>query len=321
MVSQCRADDLERLRSSKRKCRQRRIGERDGNGDGYEVAQPKPKRKRKPLRIPTNAEQSELLHVAIEDELVTRGFKGCALKQELRNYEHVFSATRARHLHALNPYAGVKWATALADAIAEQGGKGTLWTVTIISDDWMIDPYRQGSLERTLRFLLRRMRPAARRGLRGVSYLLQADFALRRHVFHHRLCIEIHWHGVVWATADQIEAIKRRFPANQFGADGFDAEETDDLTGWLGYATKDTRLGYSTVKNLELCPRSRRWKEWFQHREAISGPKRQWLLAMMGDLTKPELCSASGSGLAVLREAKRLARERGYRATTSRHAK
>jgi hypothetical protein len=313
MIGQFKIEDIKRPSSSQRKCRCRRIGEHDDDGEGDKVGQPKPKRKRKPLKIPTNAEQSEFLQKAIEKELVTRGFKGCALKQELRDYEHVFSASRARQLHALNPYAGAKWAKAVDEAIAERGSEGTFWTVTIVSDDWMIDPNREGSLERALRFILRRMRAVARRGLRGVSYLLQADFALRRHVFHHHQCIEIHWHGVVWATADQIKAVKRRFPVNRFGADGFAAERADNLPGWLGYAAKDTRLGYVTVRNFRFRPQSRHWKAWFQHREAIAGPKRQWLIAMIGNLTKPELCSASGDGLAVLREAKRLARERGYR--------
>jgi hypothetical protein len=314
MIGQFKIEDAKRLRSSQRKCRCRRIGERDDDGEGDKVGQPKQKRKRKPLKIPTNAEQSELLQKAFEKELVTRGFKGCALKQELRNYEHVFSASRARHLHVLNPYAGVRWARIFAEAISECGSEGALWTVTIISDDWMIAPYRKGSLEHALRFILRRMRAESRRGLRGISYLLQADFALRRHVFHRHLCIEIHWHGVVWATADQIKAIKRRFPVNRFGADGFAAERADDLPGWCEYATKDTRLGYVTVRNFRFRPQSRHWKAWFQHREAIAGPKREWLIAMIGNLTKPELCSASGEGLVVLREAKRLARERGYRA-------
>jgi hypothetical protein len=49
-----------------------------------------------------------------------------------------------------------------------------------------------------------------------------------------------------------------------------------------------------------------------QHREAIAGPKRQWLIGMIGDLTKPELCSASRAGRVVLQAAKRLAMASGY---------
>jgi hypothetical protein len=125
----------------------------------------------------------------------------------------------------------------------------------------------------------------------------------------------VHWHGLIWATAKQIEALKKRLPANRFGAARFHARAVYDLSGALRYVTKDTRFGYRTAKNFGFQPGSRHEKEWFQFREAIYGPQRRLLIAMVGTLTKPDLCAVSGVGLTVLREAKRLARERGYGGT------
>jgi hypothetical protein len=256
-----------------------------------------------------------LLRNALEKGLKANGFMGVALRQELREWEHVFSSTRARYLHALNPYAGAKWAGILHEAIEAASFDDTPWKVTIIDDDWMFSTYPRGPSERDLRWMLSRMRRAVRRALRGVPYLLQADFAVRRHDAGHRMAIEVHWHGLVWASEEKVEALKKRFPANRFGADRFRARGVYDLTGALRYVTKDTRLGYRTVKNFGFQPGSRHWKEWFQHREALYAPKRLLLIAMVGNLAKPELCAASGMGLAVLREAKQLAKAQGYQAS------
>jgi hypothetical protein len=284
---------------------------RDGKGDMRPGKQSKPAYKRKPLRIPTDAEQAELLQLAIEKQLAARGIKGAALRQELREWEHVLDKTHARNLHALNPFTGGRWAQILNNAVEEVSPDGEVWTVTIIDDDWMFSTYPSGPTEHDLRRMLSRMRCAVRPGLRGVSYLLQSDFAVRRHIVSNRLAIEVHWHGLVWATADQIATLQRRFQAGRFGADRLHAEVGYNLLGWLRYSTKDPRLGYNTVKNFGFQPGSRNWKEWFQHREPLSASKRWLLLAMIGDLTKPELCAASGVGLAVLRKARRMAKARG----------
>ncbi len=82
--------------------------------------------------------------------------------------------------------------------------------------------------------------------------------------------------------------------------------------GALAYIAKDNRLGYVTVENFKFRAGSSRWKEWFHHREPLTGPKRLLLMNAFGDLTKPELCAASGVGRDVLAEAKRLARAGGY---------
>jgi hypothetical protein len=118
---------------------------------------------------------------------------------------------------------------------------------------------------------------------------------------------------VARAAAQQIEALKKRLPANRFGATRFHARAVYDLGGALRYVTKDTRFGYRTAKNFGFQPGSRHEKEWFQRRESIYGPQRRLLIAVTGNLTKLDLCAASGIGRVVLQAAKRLARERGYR--------
>jgi hypothetical protein len=52
---------------------------------------------------------------------------------------------------------------------------------------------------------------------------------------------------------------------------------------------KDTRFGYRTVKNFGSQSGSRHQKAWFQYREAIYGPQRRLLIAMVGTLSKPDL--------------------------------
>jgi hypothetical protein len=199
----------------------------------------------------------------------------------------------------------------LYEAIEGTDFDNTPWIVTIIGD-WMFSIFPRNPTEPDLRLMLSRMRRAARRELRGVPYLLQADFAVRRQTVGYRIAIEVHWHGLIWATAKQIEALKKRLPANRFGAARFHARAVYDLGGALRYVTKDTRFGYRTVKNFGFQPGSRHEKEWFQRREPIYGPQRRLLIAMVGTLTKPELCAASGEGRVVLQEAKRLAKDRGY---------
>jgi transposase len=102
-------------------------------------------------------------------------------------------------------------------------------------------------------------------------------------------------------------------PANRLAGPGFLAKRVYDLPGALTYSTKDTRLGYITVENRRFQPDSAQWRRWFQHREALSGPKLRLLLGALGDLTKPQLCVSSGAGRGVLREAKRLAQAQGYK--------
>ncbi|GEO19209.1 hypothetical protein [Microvirga aerophila] len=107
-------------------------------------------------------------------------------------------------------------------------------------------------------------------------------FAVRRQTAVNRIAIEVHWHGLVWATAEQIEALKKRLPANRFGAARFHARAVYDLGGALRYVTKDTRFGDRTAKNFGFQPGSRHEKEWFQFRETVYGPQRRLLIAMVG---------------------------------------
>jgi hypothetical protein len=321
MIRQSIVEDIQRQQSSPRNHRPRRQCDTDDKGSRHAVVRSKTTGEKTELKPPTNAEQSELLQAAIEQGLRDRGFKLAALQQEIREWVHVFCRTRARYLHVLNPFAGERWSGILHEVIEATDFDVTPWMVTIIADDWMFSTYPHGPSERDLRRMLSRMRRAVQRGLRGAPYLLQADFAVRPYAGSRRVAIEVHWHGLVWATAQQIATIKKRFPANRFGAERFCARDTYDLPGAIGYMAKDTRFGYRTVKNFGFQPGSRHQKAWFQYREAIYGPQRRLLIEMTGNLTKLDLCAASGAGLKVLRDAKRLARERGYRTLPFRRAR
>lgn len=312
MIDQFIGEHIQCQQPSQRTQRRWRQCENDGSGTKHDGSSSKETEKAK-LKPPTNAEQSELLQAAIEKGLRANGVKGVALRQEMREWEHAFSKSYTRYLHALNPYARDKWSGMLQGVIERTAFDDTPWMVTIIADDWMFNTSPRGPSEHDLRRMLSRMRKAVQRGLRGTPYLLQADFAVRRYEGSRRVAIEVHWHGLVWAAAKEIAAIKKRFPATRFGADRFHATGTYDLSGAIDYMAKDTRFGYRTVKNFGFQPGSRHQKEWFQFREAIYGPQRRLLIAMTGNLTKPDLCAASGVGLAVLQEAKRLAKSQGWR--------
>ncbi|MBD2747785.1 hypothetical protein IC232_13860 [Microvirga sp. BT688] len=313
MIGQFIGEYIQRQPPSQRKQLPRRQWENDEGGTKQVTSAPTTKSEKGRLKPPTNAEQSELLQAAIESGLRDKGLKELAIRQEVREWEHVFSKSYARHLHALNPYARERWSGILQEVIDGTAFDNTPWMVTIIADDWMFSTYPRRPSESDLRWVLSRMRKAVQRGLRGAPYLLQADFAVRRYEGSRRVAIEVHWHGLVWATAKQIAAIKKRFPATRFGADRFHARDIYDLRGAIGYMAKDTRFGYRTVKNFGFQPGSQHQKKWFQFREAIYGPQRRLLIAMIGNLKKPDLCAASGMGLRVLRQAKQLARDRGYR--------
>ena len=146
-----------------------------------------------------------------------------------------------------------------------------------------------------------------------MPFLLQADFAVRRVVRGYRATIEVHWHGLVWADKTTIDALKAKFPANKLGAEGMKAKKVYDLAGALTYTTKDPRLGYITVQDrrVEIDPSAR--KGWFHRRDHLETRHRRMLVIMTGNLTKPELCSASGEGRAVLQQARQIAKRQGYR--------
>jgi hypothetical protein len=243
---------------------------------------------------------------------MARGIKDLQLRRAIQEHEEVFSRRQARHLHALNSYSGATWAGFLAEAISTSEVDGTLWFVTIIDDDWILGTNPVEPSPDDLKGLLVRMRRITGLRLRGVPYVLQADFAVRREVGDFRPSVDVHWHGLVWADARQIGALRSKFRANRRGAAGFQARAVYHLPGALAYLTKDTRLGYVTVRNRAFQPESSGGKGWFHHRISLQSRHRQLLLGLVGDLTKPELCSASGAGRGVLQEAKRLAREGGY---------
>src|SRR5829696_779245 len=83
--------DAQRCRiSSKRNRRRRPMDDDDDSGHGWVTTKhPKPK-KRKPVTVPTDSEQAELLKKAIEKELNERGNSGPRLRCAMREYRHVY---------------------------------------------------------------------------------------------------------------------------------------------------------------------------------------------------------------------------------------
>ena len=91
------------------------------------------------------------------------------------------------------------------------------------------------------------------------------------------------------------------------------AKAVYDRPGALTYTTKNPRLGYITVQDrrVEIDPSAR--KGWFHRRDHLETRHRRMLVTLTGDLTKPELCTASGEGNTVLQHARRIVKKQGYR--------
>jgi hypothetical protein len=169
MMGQFIEEDIQCQQPSQRSQRPRRQCENDGSGTKH-VVPPSTKSEKGKLKPPTNAEQSELLQAAIEKGLRDTGLKGVALRQEMRQWEDVFSHSRARCLHALNPYAGERWSEILHEVIEGADFGDIPWEVTIINDNWLFSTDLRRPSERGLRWMLSRMRRAAR-GSCGVFHI------------------------------------------------------------------------------------------------------------------------------------------------------
>ncbi|WP_407531185.1 hypothetical protein, partial [Methylobacterium oryzisoli] len=172
MFSIVSPEEARRLLSSKRKPRQRRRREGDDVGavGTYKVVRLAPKKPRVSLRVPTESEQAALLETAVEKELQSRGLNEVRIRHEKREYEGIFTRHRARHLHALNPYAGAGWASFLEEAIGRSKIDERLWFVTIIDDDWILGTYPLGPDNTDLyrpRFVRHRFKPYAARAAGG----------------------------------------------------------------------------------------------------------------------------------------------------------
>jgi len=291
--------------------------EDDSSGSDWVVTRDWKTKKRKRLKLPSDSEQAELLRTAIEKKLKGGGESGVRLRCAMREYRHVYDRRDRQELHALNPYAGAIWAAALEEAVAATGIEGQAWFVTIIDDAWSLGTtiysYSIGPSPEALSDVLKQMRRTTGLRLRGVPFLLQADFAVRRVVGHWEPSIEVHWHGLVWTDKATIGVLQKRFPANKIGAPGMKAKAVYGLSGALAYAVKDSRLGYVTVQNRHHGMDSSNRKRWFHHRDTLQSRHRWMLVGMTADLTKPELCSASGEGRIVLRKALQIVKEQGYR--------
>jgi hypothetical protein len=316
MLKPITIDDILHVYSMKQERRRRRKCDHDDDTE-WKVVKPKKWKPRKDLVLPRDAEQSELLQVAIEKGLRAQKKQMIHIKQRLREQQPRFSRRDQWRLCALNPYSGAKWAATLETAIRANNATKNLWFVTIIDDGWTLGTYPVEPSEQAFLNLLRQMRQQTRRLLRGFSYLLEADFALRRYAGTGHRFIELHWHGLVWANKAQMKAIAKRFSPNRYRAKGLDWKAVYDLSGALRYITKDTRLGYLTVENRGFGPTPHSQKGWFHYREPLLSSQRRLLLCVFGRLTKPELCTVSGTGNIVLQEARELAKSRGYRRSRS----
>jgi hypothetical protein len=168
--------------------------------------------------------------------------------------------------------------------------------VTIIDDAWLFSVYPREPSERDLRWMSAGCGgPFAE--VSGVSpYLLQADFAVRRHEAGHR---DRHRGALAWFSLGErgakIDAMKKRFRLIASGLTAFTLATIYDLTGALALHHQGYPLWLPDCKNFGFQRGSRHWKEWFQHREADLGPKR---LAADRDDRQPDetrtLCCIKG---------------------------
>jgi hypothetical protein len=117
-----------------------------------------------------------------------------------------------------------------------------------------------------------------------------------------RICF--HLHGLGWGKRDHVDRALGAWPQSFCGAPGKTTKAIYNLSGVLAYCAKDTRTR-SVVKRSG----TRNW----HHKERIWSPQMRTLLHLLGSTSKPLLTFATGEGTAVLKRARRLAREIGWK--------
>lgn len=252
----------------------------------------------KKFRVPTNAEQLELLERATYKRAKPGFFKA-------RDY----SRRQAKGLMAMNPWAGDLWAGILAEAYDEVGPQGDVFCITLVDADFdeELPSYGSSDITNLVTDRLPGLAKIVRNRLRGIAFLVQLDVAVHRlpRDHHQRLCL--HFHGLAWGPTKKIEKALAIFPDGFLGAKGGRKSKAYNLPGWLIYMAKDTRCRY-----VDIPPTPGNAQGTFRHRESLHGPQRLMMLKMFDDWAKPELCIGSGVGAEILKAARRIAQDRGY---------
>ena len=274
------------------------------------------KKPRRQFKLPTHREQYELLARAVRKDLEEiREFGDEPDQREECDHPFAFSvrmlpfkkANRHR-LAALNPWAGVAWRNHLLNAIAEVAPSDPAHFVTVLEEGWDF-PSDQWPIDSSeLMARLRTIGRQVRNRLRGLPFLLQLDIALHRVAKQpgsRRVCV--HFHGLIWGQDDHVSKAMAGFKPGFLGAPGGLSERVYDLRGALAYMSKDPRSAYVSYRKRQPWKPDQPLSRLFSHREPLTRGNRRFLLNLFGDLTKPQLCIASGVGEEVLRRAKALA--------------
>jgi hypothetical protein len=267
--------------------------------------------KRKPVVIPTNHEQLEKLERAAR----YMSNRQCEIsdRQRRRVKEGWLDglAYRDRYsLHALNPWAGELWSRWLHTAYEQYQGDDPHFAVTVLDKGWDLSVKDFAFTDPTdLRRVIQTIRKQLQAAFRGASYLFMVDVSVERqaHVYQNERRLCLHLHGVVWLDRRKLRAAKRYFAGGHYKAPALKTKFMYDSAGWLNYASRDQRLGnhwYRVPLDFE-----ERYKRRDEH---LYSGQRQHLLRLFHNVTKPDLCIASGIGKQIKLEALQSAKARGY---------
>jgi hypothetical protein len=213
---------------------------------------------------------------------------------------------KRRLLHAVNPWAGQEWCKLLIHARDEFATVEQPFAVTLLDREWdllvsdytHVDPTRlRGTMQETHKQL--------KAAYREVPFLFfvdtSVDFRARSAMNVVSAFIRLEPFG---GTREQLRRANRRFASIHYGAPALIRKLMRD-DGWLSYCVRDTRLGNHWWPARLDQPYGR------QNEPICSGPRKH-LLRLFHNITKPELCIASGTGLNIKRRALRLVKARDY---------
>ncbi|MBL0407245.1 hypothetical protein JKG68_25275 [Microvirga aerilata] len=269
-------------------------------------------RKRKPVAIPSNHEQLEKLERAAR--FMTKRRCDVSERERRRVEERWLDGLGYRerkYLHALNPWAGEIWASLLKSGYEQYQDDDPHFAVTILDNGWdlLINDFTYCE-PRDLKCIIQQMRKQLQAAFRNASYLFMIDVSVERQARVHRnqrrFCL--HLHGIVWLDRRKLRRAKRYFAGGHYKAPALRTKQMYDPEGWLKYASRDPRLGNHWYRaQLDFEERYNRYNE-----HLYSG-QRQHLLRLFRNVTKPDLCIASGIGRKIKLYALRAAKDCSYR--------
>lgn len=276
--------------------------------------------KRRKNTIPNAQRQRMLMREALLKEAIETSKQDRQDHRSLRRRRYgahvqglLISPIFARRLRASNPSAGALWAGYLLEAVKAKPCDQQPHFATVLQATWDFSGTADPLGPEELRQRLRQIQREVRNRMKKLGFLLQLDVALHRvkGAKNRRVCV--HFHGVAWGGTDEVKAAMNRFHEGFGGAPGGVAMPITVEEDWpriLTYIAKDTRCG--AVHVLRQRPEGGKPRR-FGHKDPLTRRQRLFLFRLFGDITKPELCIGSGHGAEILRYARKLAADAGWR--------